>query len=127
MATPEAIYVTSDDIITEDATAAHSSGEVVQLACRLIGIYAGLSDAVVGEPAAFKIKGIFEMKKNTTQAVTASAPTAVYWDESENHLVTSAGAGNVYAGQVTKDATASSPTCFVRINAHAQIGQSSPW
>jgi len=122
MATPEAIYVTSDDTITEDATAAHSSGEVVQLACRLIGIYAGLSDAVIGEPAAFKVKGIYEMKKNTSESFTAATPTAVYWDESENHLVGSAGAGNVYAGQVTKDAATADTTCFVRINAWAQIG-----
>lgn len=122
MATPEAIYKTSDDVIQENATAAHESGEVVQLACRLIGVYAGLSPAVIGEPAAFHVKGIFEMKKNTTQAFTASTPTAVYWDESENHLVNSGGAGNVYAGQVTADAATADTTCQVRINAPLIVG-----
>jgi len=122
MATPEAIYKTSDDVIQENATAAHASGEVVQLECQLIGIYAGLAPAVSGEPANFMVKGIFEMKKNTSESFTAATPTAVYWDESENHLVGSAGAGNVYAGQVTADAATADTTCQVRINAWAQIG-----
>lgn len=98
MATPEAQVSHGGQQISWNASAAYSSGEVIETPAGCAGVVAGLKDVASGDEVAAYISGQFKFA--SASGTTFSAGQAVYWDASANQAVaTPAGAvDDIYLG-----------------------------
>jgi predicted RecA/RadA family phage recombinase len=104
-------FIQSGDTITVTAPADVSSGDGV-----LVGDIFGVAafDAKSGDDVEIKTTGVFELAKTSAQA-WASVGTAIYWDNS-NKVVTSTASTNKLIGVNVATAANPSDTGTVRLN-----------
>lgn len=103
-------FVQPGDKLTVAAPAAIASGDGVLIA-DLFGVACG--DAASGADVVIATTGVYEMPKESTEAI--SVGDAVYWDTAESR-VTIDGTGNTAIGHAVSAAANPSATVRVRLS-----------
>lgn len=103
-------FIQSGSIVTVDAPAAVSSGDLV-----LVGSLFGVAstDAASGAPVEIATEGVFTLPKTSAQAWTVGA--LIYWNAAAGEATTTA-SGNTLIGHAVAAAANPSATGTVRLS-----------
>ncbi|WP_445289668.1 DUF2190 family protein [Variovorax atrisoli] len=104
-------FIQPGDVLDYTASANVAAGAVVVMGAR-VGI--AVADIAAGESGPVRVKGVVELAKLSTDAISQGA--LVYWDADDFRLTTTA-SGNTLAGYAAKAAAASTTTVWLHLNA----------
>lgn len=121
----EAQYLKDHEVEKFTASAALTSGEVIQLPSGKAGVITGLAGFASGDEAAARTEGVFRLQK--TASVVVLKGGQVFWVRSTGKCHPLKASGDFYVGMAVEDAAAAATTVDVQLNAkptyHVQLEQ----
>lgn len=100
------------------ASAAISSGDLVRVGMHRMGV--ALVDIASGDTGSVSVDGVYELEKNTSDALTQGG--LVWWDPSAEEIINAPVTGSLFLGRAFDAAGASATTGTVKLGCFADEG-----
>lgn len=105
-------------VVDYTASAAVSSGDIVRVGMHKMGV--ALVAIASGEVGSVSVEGVYELAKNTSDALTQGG--RAWWDPSAEEVINAPVTGSLFLGRAFDAAGASATTCTVKLGCFADEG-----
>lgn len=104
-------YRQPGEVAEVTAAATITSGDLVRVGQWQMGV--ALVDIAIGASGSVALEGVFELAKNTSDAVTQGDP--LWWDPSAEEVINAPVNGSLFLGFAFESAIAAATTCLVAL------------